>query len=223
MDLANKLKLGSGIYPVNEISKILRLPSYKIHRWINKYWDGELGKEFEQTYSWKTSGSKAVGFHTLIEFYIMMSLTDAGVGTRSILNAHKELSIKYKTPFPFALKQIVNGIKTDGTKIYLKAKDEIVTLDGSRQLNLDFLELFFRKLDFDLDNVASKYWPLGKDKNIVVDPSRKFGSPIINGSNIYPETIYNLHKAKESIEYISFLYNIGKQEILDSIEYCKAA
>jgi uncharacterized protein (DUF433 family) len=223
MDFENKLELGVGIYPVSEIARILRLPNYKIHRWIDTYWDGELGKEFEERYSWKTNKSKAVGFHTLIEFYIMMSLSEAGVKTRSILNAHKELSGIYNSPFPFALKEVVNGLKTDGSKIFFKAKDDIVTLDGSKQLNLNFLKLFFKKLDFDLNNVASKYWPLGKEKKIVVDPKRKFGHPLINGSNIYPETIYNLYKGDESIEYIAHLYNLSEKEIKDAIEYCQAA
>jgi len=223
MNFENKVEIGIGIYTTSELSRILRIPYNKLFRWINKYWDGELGKEYEQKYSWKTENSKAVGFHTLIEFYVFMQLANAGVKTRQVLNAHKELSKIYKTPFPFAHKKVVSGIRTDGNKIYLKSNKTIITLDGTKQLNLDLLDLFFKNLEFDVHNIASRFWPLGKDKAILVDPKRKFGHPILKHSNIYPETIYNLYKGKESKEYIAFLYEIDIQQVEDAIEYCKAA
>lgn len=79
VNFENKLSLGNGIYTIREISRILRLPYGKVHRWLNKYWDGELGKAFEGNYSWRVDKSQAVGFHTLIEFYILVQLAEAGV------------------------------------------------------------------------------------------------------------------------------------------------
>ena len=223
MNFENSIDIGIGIYTVSEISRILRIPYYKINRWIDKYWDGELGREFESKYSWKTENSKAVSFHTLVEFYVMVNLADAGVKTREVLNAHKELSKIYKTPFPFAHKDVTDNIQTDGKKIYLKAKQNIIALDGTKQLNLNFLKLFFKRLDFDLENTATRFWPLGKNKHIVIDPKRKFGHPIINNANVYPEIIYNLHLANESSEYIAYLYELKTEEVEDAIEYCEAA
>lgn len=106
MIFENKPQLGLGIYTPAEIAQILRLPYYKVNRWIDKYWDGELGHEFEQRYSWKTDNSKAVSFHTLVEFYVMMQLADAGVKTRKVFEAHKELSQIFNTNFPFTLKEV---------------------------------------------------------------------------------------------------------------------
>lgn len=223
MKFENKADIGIGIYTTTELSRILRIPYHKLNRWIDRYWDGELGKEFEQNYSWKTENSKAVGFHTLIEFYVFISLSEAGVKTRAVLNAHKELSKIFKTPFPFAHKDVTKNIKTDGKKIFLKAKNSVITLDGSKQLNLDLLDLFFKNLEFDMHNLAIRFWPLGKKKNVVIDPKRKFGHPILDKSNVYPETIYNLYKGKESKDYIAYLYDLDLKQVNDAIEYCRAA
>lgn len=223
MKFENKADIGVGIYTTTELSRILRIPYPKLNRWIDRYWDGELGKEFEQMYSWKTENSKAVGFHTLIEFYVFINLSEAGVKTREVLNAHKELSKIFDTPFPFAHKEVTSNIKTDGKKIFLKAKNSVITLDGSKQLNLNLLDVFFKNLEFDIQNLAVRFWPLGKKKNIVIDPRRKFGHPILDKSNVYPETIYNLYKGKESKEYIAYLYELDLQQVNDAIEYCKAA
>ena len=223
MTLENTLAIGNGIYTVPEIAQILRVPYHKVHRWLNKYWDGELGERFQQSYSWTVENTKAVGFHTLIEFYVMMELAEAGVKTRQVLIAHEELAGWVNTPFPFAQREILKNIRTDGKKIYFKVNGQTVTLDGSCQLNLDFIQMFFKNIDFGNDLIAERFWPLGREKAILVDPKRKFGHPVIDGTNIYPETIYNLHLAGEHEEYIAYLYEITPQQVKDAIEYCSAA
>lgn len=170
-----------------------------------------MGQEFERRYSWKTEKSKVVSFHTLVEFYVMMQLTDAGVKTRKVLEAHKELSKFYNTHFPFALKEVLDGINTDGKRIFLSLDDTTITLDGTQQLNLSFIKLFFKKLEFDANNLASKLWPLGKEKSVLIDPTRKFGHPVLELKNIFPETIYNHFKAGDPIEYISYVYELTEK------------
>lgn len=219
----NTLSLGNGIYTVREIARILRLPYHKVHRWLNKYWEGELGKKFESHYSWRVNDSQAVGFHTLIELYVLVQLADAGVKTREVLKAHLELSKELDTLFPFARKEILENIRTDGKKIYLHSNGHTCTLDGTRQLNLSFIKLFLNNLEFDDDLIANRLWPLGKNKNIVVDPKRKFGHPVVGLSNIYPETLYNLHKAGEPSNFIAFTYEISEKDVQDAIDYCEAA
>lgn len=223
MEFENKLQLGTGIYTTAEIAQILRIPYHRVHRWINKYWDGELGKEFESRYSWEVQNSRAVSFHTLVEFYVMVQLGEAGVKTREVLIAHKELTHWYNTAFPFALKEVLKGMKTDGKKIYLTNESDTITLDGTKQLNLNIIKVFFKKLEFDSEELASKLWPIGKSKSIVIDPNRKFGHPVFHNKNIYPETIDNHYRAGDPIEYIAAVYEITIKQVINAIEYCKAA
>lgn len=223
MDFENNLRLNNGIYTLPEVSKILRLPYYKVHKWINSYWDTKLGSVFEGRYSWIVKDSKAISFHTLIEFYILILLAEAGVSIKNVLKAHIELSKQYETAFPFAQKSILEGIRTTGKKIYFETKDGIISLDGTKQFNLDFIRVFFKNLDFDNELIATRFWPLGKEKNIIVDPMRQFGHPVLGSTNIYPETVYNLYKAGEPIEFIAFTYEIESKLVLDAIDYCEAA
>ena len=219
----NKLQLGNGIYTIQEIAHILQLPYPKVHLWVNKYWDGELGKVYESNYSWIVNKTRAVGFHTLVEFYVMVQFAEAGVKTRQVLNAHKELSHDLKTPFPFAQKMVLDGIKTDGKKIYLIQNSNTILLDGTKQLNLDFIKLFFKKLEFDKEFLAARFWPLGKEYKIVCDPNHKFGQPLIEGTNIHAEAIYRMHLAKEPISFISDLYDISEGKVRDAILFYKIA
>lgn len=223
MEFENKPKIGLGIYTASDIAEILRIPYRKVYVWMNKYWDGKLGKEFETTYSWQSNGSRAVSFHTVVEFYVMMQFTEAGVKPGKVLEAHKELSKLFGTAFPFALKNVIDGIKTDGNKIYLKTKEGTITLDGTKQFNLDFIKLFFKKLEFNDNELATRLWPMGKDKSILIDPERKFGHPVINKKNVYPHIIFNHYKAGDPIPYIAHVYELTEDEVNHALEYCKAA
>lgn len=219
----NEPTIGEGIYPINEVASILKLPYYKVNRWIDSYWDGEFSKEFENKYSWKVDGSKAINFYTLIELFVMMRISETGVKPKQILLAHQSLTKRTGHPYPFALKQMLEGIRTDGKTIFLSINDFTVSLNGTHQINLDFIEIFFKKLDFDADELATRFWPLGKDRAIVIDPGRKLGAPIIDGRNIYPETLYNHVKAGDPIPYLAHIYDLTESEIQDALEYCEAA
>lgn len=220
MNFENKISIGSGCYTAPEIAHILQLPYSKVRRWMVDYWDGKLGKEFESKYSWTIEGSRAVSFHTLIEFYVMMQLSSAGVKPKDILKAHQKLSEDYNTAFPFATKRLIKNIKTDGRTVYIAIGENTISLDGTNQLNLPLIKEFFKNLEFDGKETAQRFWPRGKDKSVVIDPLRKFGHPIIEGYNIYPEILYNHFKAGDPIHYLTAVYNLSEKEIKDAIDYC---
>jgi uncharacterized protein (DUF433 family) len=219
----NKPELGTGIFTTGEVAKILKISYPKAYRWISKYWDGELGKEFGNTYSWKLDDSIAVNFYTLVEFYVFVELARKGVKTKEVLKAHKKLSLIYSTPYPFAKREVLDELNTDGEKVFWKSGDSLISLDGTDQFNLGFVASFFKKLEFDSENMVSKLWPLGKEVSIVVDPRRKFGHPIVDGRNIYPETLYGHFKAGDPVPYIAHIYEISEKEVNDAIFYCEEA
>ena len=210
----SKLELGEGIYTVADISEILQLPTSKVRRWLRAYWN---------QYSWTIDRSVAVNFQALVEFYVLYHLGEAGIKTQEVMKAKTALSKWFNTPFPFAQKKIVENIRSDQYRIYLEFEGHIVSLDGTKQLNLEFIRQFFLKLDFDNQAIALRFWPRGKEKNIVVDPQRQFGHPIIDKTNIYPETIYGLYQGGETIPFICSAYDLAEKDVQDAIEYCKAA
>jgi uncharacterized protein (DUF433 family) len=217
----NNLQLGNGIFTTQEIAQILRVPYYKVNKCITKYWDGELGKCYEQQYSWSVGNTRAVGFHTLIEFYVMMQFAEAGVKTREVLKAHKELAQFYQTNFPFAKKEVLDNIKTDKSKIYLQLNGDTISLDGSKQFNLDIIKVFFKNLDFDNDMLASRFWPMGKEHEIVCDPHHKFGQPTLKNTNVQSEAIFRMYKANEPIPFIASIYEVSENAVQDAIDFHK--
>lgn len=224
MKFENKAEIGTGIYTLPDLARILNLDYHKVQRLLNEYWDKRLAEEFSEKYSWTVGNSKAVSFHTLIEFYVFYQLKESGVSTQGILKAHKELSQIFNTPFPFAKSEILDGINCFGKKIVFEInKDEIINLDSTKQLNLKFIKNFMHKLEFDSNSLAMRLYPLGKKNSVIVDPKHQFGQPTIQGTNLFPETIYNLYKKKETKKFIASSYDISVKQVNDAIDYCKTA
>ena len=114
-------------------------------------------------------------------------------------------------------------MKCFGRKIVFEiSDDEIINLDSTKQLNLNFIKSFAHKLDFDRNELAEKFYPLGKNKRVVIDPKHQFGQATIKNTNIFPKTIYNLYQSKESKKFIAQSFEISLQEVNDAIEYCKS-
>jgi uncharacterized protein (DUF433 family) len=218
----NKAQLGSGIYTVPDIARLLNIPNYKANRWL-KYWNKWLGEKFHESYSWEIGNSKAVNFRALVEFYVFYQFAEAGVNTKEILKTHEVLSAKFHTKVPFADARIIKRLNSDGSKVFIKAKSgPLVVLDGSDQSAFGFIKTFFKKLDFD-GPVASRLWPMGKNKSIVCDPKRQFGQPVIDNTNIFPETIYQLHLGGETNKMIAALYDLSIKQVNNAIEFAKLA
>jgi uncharacterized protein (DUF433 family) len=219
-----KPELGTGIYTVPDISIILGIPYSKVNRWIKTFWNDRFAINYGEAYSWKVDLTKAVNFQSLVEINTFYQLTLAGVSSREILRVHDLLSDQFHTPYPFARKDVINQLRSDGKKILFEQKDgSIYTLDITKQFKLGIIRDFFKNLDFGANSLATRLWPLGKDKSIVCDPHHQFGQPVISGTNIMAEAVFELYKAGEPTRFISELYNIAESKIIDAISFCKKA
>jgi uncharacterized protein (DUF433 family) len=218
----NILSLGNGIYTVPDMARILGLPYYKVNEWLNEYWDGKLGKAHQSKYSWRIDNTRAVNFHTLIEFYVMAQFGEAGVKTKNVLLAHEELAARYSTAYPFAVQEVLENMGTDGKHIYLNSAEGTIELNGKKQFHLEYIRSFLLKLDFN-EQLASRLWPLGKNKSVVCDPHHKFGQPVIDGTNIQTEVIYQMYLAKEPLSFIASLYELPVKKVKEAIAYHQMA
>lgn len=218
---STKPRIGEGIYLAKDISAILNLDILKVNRWLTSYWNGSLGNGIKYTFGEKY---KAVNFYSLIEFYTFYKLREKNVSVNQIKMLHDRLSELHNTPYPFA---VSCDIFVSNTKkknlLYYDHLGSLLDLNPKNQFSFSFLNQFLEKIEFDDDNIASRFFPLNKSKNIVVDPKRQFGQPIINGTNIRTNTIFNLYKGGERIEDICSLYDIQKAAVRDAIKYEKAA
>lgn len=220
--ISHKKELGSGIYTIPDISRLLRIDRRKVYRYISEYWDERLGRKlFSDTYSWSTDKrNKAVNFYVLIELFTFFQLQEKGVNTRTILKARSSISKELGVEYPFASSILL----TDGKRIWYEFKDDLVSADGSSQTNfVRIIKSFAEKIEFREDDLAKRFWPAGKESSIIVDPHHQFGQPIIRGTNINAEALFLMYRSGEPIEAIGILYDLSQKEVKDAIEFYRIA
>ncbi|HTE09840.1 MAG TPA: DUF433 domain-containing protein [Chitinophagaceae bacterium] len=216
-DKIHRPKLGEGIFLTSDVAEILQLPYSKVRRWIVELWDNRFANG--QTYSFGEQGNKAINFYTLIEFYTFYQLRLKGISAQKIQKAHKIISRELHTAYPFA-----TNIRTDGKEIWYGYLDELVNANGKQQLDIKaILDPFLHKIEFGKNNLAELYFPLEKSKNVVVDPKKQFGQPVINGSSLRINTIKKLHEGGETKKTICLLYDLKSPEVEDALRYYKRA
>ena len=216
--------IGTGIYTIPDIAMILRLPYSKINRWVNTFWNDKFGQKYGQKYSWNVELTRAVNFYTLIEIYTFYQLSQSGIVSKEILNAHDILAQQYSTSYPFANKEILHCLRSDGKKVIFERNVGVIySVDSKRQTYLDFIKGFYKNLDFGSDSLAIRLWPLGKDKSIVCDPHHQFGQAVISGTNVNAEALFALFMAGEPEWFIADLYDLKVSDVNDAISFCTKA
>lgn len=200
-------KLGEGIYLTRDVADILSLPYHKVYHLMRGFWN---------SYTFGGDGNKAVNFYALIEFYIYFQCRQNKMSAQKIKKYHAQLAKDFDTKYPFAHYRI----RTDFKNMWAESKGNLVKADGKHQYDLlPLLDKFLHKVSYDNNNMAVRFYPLGKATKVVVDPQFQFGQPIVDGTGIKTKSIYNLHLGGETDKRIGNLYNIEIDKVRDAIKF----
>ena len=214
--------LGKGIYSAADAARIFRMPYDKAKYWFTHYARQKFVQESNYIYHFHLKNIVAVNFLTLMEMKVFYTLKEAGVTTRKIIKAHHVMSLALKTPYPFVRKDLYMD---EGRRLFFFTNEKmLLSADEKFQGKIEGVLLqFIEKLAYGDSWIPNKFYPLGKERSVVIKPENQFGQPIIEGTNILTKTIYSLSLGGESEESISKLYDINIDQVRDAIEFSEAA
>ena len=215
--------LSAGIYTVPEASRLTRVSTSRIRRWIKGYnfktkkerhhsnpvWTGQIAPIDEQM---------AVGFRDLMEIRFVAAFLNEGVSWKTMREAHVAAKTKLGTDHPFC----THRFATDGRAIL----QEEAQVSGDKQLinivndQREFKRIvnpFLKELEFDQGNL--RWWPLGRERLVVVDPVRNMGQPTVTRSGVPTRVLANSVKANDSVETVARWYEVSPQEVKDAVTF----
>jgi uncharacterized protein (DUF433 family) len=126
--------------------------------------------------------------------------------------------VELQTTHPFCSKRIA----TDGKRILLQQAEAdsdqaLVDLVTEQREFTRIVQDFLKELEFSGDDII--WWPLGKQRNIVVDPKRNFGQPTLVKSGVPATTLAHSVKANSSVELVARWYEVQQAEVHDAVEF----
>lgn len=209
--------IGEGVYSVPDAAKILGFPIKKVRRWIKTYWEDKFtGKG--GAYTWGDGRDRGFNFHTLVELIAIYALREKEVSFHKIIEARAFLQQELNVEYPFASEKVMS----DGKQFYFAInKTALVDVNLKRQTSIkQLVEPYCEKLDFDaIDTLANQFWPLGKDRSVVVDPNHRLGEPVITGTNISADVLASMVAGGDSIEMVADIYRLQPKQVQDAVDY----
>jgi uncharacterized protein (DUF433 family)/DNA-binding transcriptional MerR regulator len=218
--------LGHGIYTYKEASLITGVRVQTIRRWIEGYKNSNSKRTeqkpplFPSDYS-KIGEVKALSFMDIIEILFIKAFQKYGLSTQRIRKAVERASVLLSSPHPFAEKVFY----TDGKTILARIAEEsdmpdlIDLINKQYQFDPIVLPELYKCIDFNDYDIAERYWPEGRNVDIVIDPKINFGKPSIFGPNIPIYTLYDLYKKGQSIEELAGWYDVDEKVVASALKY----
>lgn len=219
------IPFNTGIYTVPEASRLTRVASPRIRRWLKgyKFFSGE--REHVSPPVWRgqlqpVDGALALGFLDLMEIRVVDAFLRAGVSWKTLREAERRGSERFRSTHPFCTQRF----ETDGRSIFVDIgadSDEPILLEIiNDQAVFDAITSpFFKDLEFSQDRVLERWWPLGDHRAVVVDPRRAFGKPIVVDRGVPTAILSSAVRATKSIDEIIFWYDVTKSSVVDAIEF----
>jgi len=221
-----RVPLGVGFYTRGDAARFLRMRPDRINRWVRGY-----------SYSWKVAQDKRHGrqppviktdlplledtltlsFLELMELRVVKEFLDQGIPLQTVRVAWRHAAHAFQTGHPFAHHRVF----LDKGQIFM-ALDNATAPDlmevSSRQRPFQVIAgpIFARsvkELEFDEKTLfVRRWWPLGLQVPVVLDPRIAFGAPVIEGTRI-PTEIVGLHLRTRSVEQVAKAFEVDRPRV----------
>ncbi len=112
--------------------------------------------------------------------------------------------------------------KTDSRKIFVDQGStllEVARRQGQRAWS-EVLAPFLKEIDYARDlSLAARWWPMGRDVPILVDPNFGYGLPVIAESGVRTESVLEQFRAGEPQVQIAKDFNISRDEVEQALQF----
>lgn len=179
----------------------------------NKFYEPLIEPDFEPIENFYS-----ISFLDLIKLLHVNEFLKFGVSLNTVKYTHQKACKIWKTEHPFSTRRF----KIDGKIILAENENEtFLHIIKDRYALRKILNPFlFDAYDFK-DDLINRFWPLGKERSIVLDPRRNFGRPIIDKECVPVKVLVDSFKTEKSINVIARCYEVEKKSVKDTVDYYK--
>lgn len=197
------MRIGTGIYTPADAAALLHERPETVRRWAYGYARSRGGKRVAHpplihTELPTVEGQDALTFVELVELLYVRAFERAGVSWRLIRDAARVAARMLSTRHPFALRQVyVDPHRVYGAVREVDGSESLVELVGHGQhAMLALLEPYLEQIEFGADDVARRWWPMGREGGIVLDPLVAFGAPVVAGAGMRVRALTRAYDAE---------------------------
>lgn len=214
--------IGLGLYTPAEAARLIKVPAAKLTRWLKGHgsgnrtyaplWHGQVDLHDDKLY---------LGFLDLVQSRMASAFIAAGLSPQKVRRALVLARELIEHDHPFA----TSRFRTDGRTLLLEALGEdeddrpLVDLFKRGQYVMHkVIEPSLKGIDFDTD-IAARWWPKGRASDIVLDPTRQFGQPIIESVGVPTSILSAAAEAEGSVSRAAQLFRVSPAAVQRAVDF----
>jgi uncharacterized protein (DUF433 family) len=215
-------ELGGGVYATGEVAKLAHIDPDRLRRWVYGYRYRPAGKEPRRSAPLvQRPDGRRLTFLDLVEVCFVKAFLDHGVTMPTVRRVQEDAASVFKTSHPFCTKRF----ETDGETIVARHVDDVgverlLDLKRKQFLVKVVFEPLLRSIDY--DNVtaeARRWWPIGRSRPVIIDPSRALGAAVVAKSKVPTRALYGAFIGGERVEEIADWFGVELDEVRAAIEF----
>ena len=218
--------IGIGLYTVAEAARLAGISQHRLRRWLrgHTYCAGEACAVPERVWRRQVpeiDGALGLGFLDLMEARFVDAFRAASIPWRVIRLCAERAREVTGRDHPFSSR----CFRTDGRTIFA----DVVDHAGEQQLlDLAKNQLAFARvigpslyagLEFSVDDMPARWWPMGEKREIVIDPKRSFGQPIVSDGGVPTTVLVDAVEAEGSIAKVASLFALPQHSVRAALRY----
>lgn len=219
--MGERYDIGTGLYTPQEAAGMMPgLSASRIARWTR-------GTQYrDRTGTCRTvepivrrpgaaAGDTLLTFRELIEVHLVHLFLRAGVSFQEVRLASSILAERLGSEHPFVYRRL----RTDGKRIFADLEEgTLETLRNGQLVFTDVIAPYLRNLDYDPDDYACRWYPLGRERSVVVDPRRAFGQPTTT-RGIPTSVLAGDVAAGQSVADVAWCYDVPESVVRDALTF----
>jgi len=209
-------------YGIAEAAEYLRLPPSTLRAWTlgQRYRARGKPRFFRPVIDVADRNSRLLSFINLVEAYVLAGIRrEHDIPLPKVRRAVDYLRRTFKTPRPLAEERF----QTDGVNLFVEKFGALIgaTQEGQVQMREVILGRL-KHVHRDPKGLPEKLvlFPVlgGTDKgNVVIDPRRSFGRPVLDGYGLRTSVVAERFQAGEKIEVLARDYDVPAEAIENAI------
>jgi uncharacterized protein (DUF433 family) len=215
------------LYDMAQVDRLLCLPPGTARRWIDGY--ERRGRIYPPVVRQESTGDNTVTWGEFVEARLLAEFRIAGVPIVRMRPAISRLRDEFHSRYPLAHARPF--LHVDGKELVLRIQREaeldpslaLVVVRNNQLILTDAAERFCRSAEFgDEDGVVRRLKPLPEIAEVVIDPLRQFGEPVLRDRGVRTEVIAEQIAAGESMAAIARLYDLTEQQVEAALAFERA-
>jgi uncharacterized protein (DUF433 family) len=206
------------LYSFAEADRIAKVTPNTSRRWLKGYGFWYKGERREMPPVTPTTGTKdAVTFVDLMEVATIDKLRKKGFSFNQIrkINITARFYLGAKRPL------VTETFKVKGRDIFVDEGFGILIDVGQgagMQAWDEILDPFLDTVEYE-GEIVRRWWPLGKEFAVLVDPDYGFGLPVVEGVGVRTEIIAERYRAGDNTDEIAYDFDVTPKQIHDALQW----